>query len=131
MNPEIKKAWVDALRSGNYKQGDDEVLREEHADGPAYCCLGVLAELNGRLELSSEDRDTWILTGTDGFHESEFTMDTMEDFNLTHEACHHLMAMNDGRLCRSPGTSEGDIGYYPSVERKSFEEIADWIEERL
>ena len=40
MNPEIKKKWVDALRSGNYGQ-DKEHLRT--TDG--FCCLGVLCDL--------------------------------------------------------------------------------------
>lgn len=41
MNQEIKKLWVDALRSGRYEQGVG-VLRDR-AD--KYCCLGVLCEL--------------------------------------------------------------------------------------
>lgn len=37
------KKWTEALRSGIYKQGSDYL----HNDG-AYCCLGVLCELQGR-----------------------------------------------------------------------------------
>lgn len=41
MNPEIKKRWTDALRSGKYEQGSSRLnLKDEQ-----YCCLGVLCEL--------------------------------------------------------------------------------------
>lgn len=42
MNEEIKKRWVAALRSGEYKQGQ-MVLHNVCND--SYCCLGVLCEL--------------------------------------------------------------------------------------
>lgn len=42
MNPQVKKKWIDALRSGHYKQGF-EVLRYE--EDKTYCCLGVLSDL--------------------------------------------------------------------------------------
>lgn len=41
MNPQIKKRWVDALRSGNYKQ-TTSVLRNKDE---GFCCLGVLCDL--------------------------------------------------------------------------------------
>lgn len=40
LNPEVKKLWVDALRSGDYKQGNGKLL----LDGK-YCCIGVLCDL--------------------------------------------------------------------------------------
>lgn len=39
MNKDLKKLWVEALRSGKYKQTKG---RLQSADGNAYCCLGVL-----------------------------------------------------------------------------------------
>lgn len=41
LKPEVKTAWLDALRSGEYTEGVG-VLRD--AEG-AYCCLGVRCEL--------------------------------------------------------------------------------------
>lgn len=41
MNPEVKQLWLDALRSGEYKQGRN-VLRDKNDN---YCCLGVLTDL--------------------------------------------------------------------------------------
>ena len=44
MKPEIKKLWVDALRSGDYIQGRGG-LRGECND---FCCLGVLCDLHAK-----------------------------------------------------------------------------------
>lgn len=44
MNKEIKKLWVEALRSKKYKQGTGflcEITQKENL----YCCLGVLCEI--------------------------------------------------------------------------------------
>jgi hypothetical protein len=40
MNANVKKLWVDALRSGTYEQGKGALCK-----GGQYCCLGVLCEL--------------------------------------------------------------------------------------
>lgn len=49
MNQEVKQKWVEALRSGKYKQGQGYLRK-----GDNYCCLGVLCDLNGGAE--------WILS---------------------------------------------------------------------
>ena len=47
MNPEWKQKWIDALRSGEYKQGY-KYLRQTEEDGSiSYCCLGVLCDIAG------------------------------------------------------------------------------------
>lgn len=53
MKPEIKKQWVAALRSGEYKQGKS-ALRF----GDEFCCLGVLCDLHAK-----ETGGTWTRTG--------------------------------------------------------------------
>lgn len=40
MKKEIADEWVKALRSGEYKQGKNALLKED-----AYCCLGVLCKI--------------------------------------------------------------------------------------
>ena len=40
MNKEIKAKWIEALKSGKYKQTKG-TLKDEHG----YCCLGVLCEI--------------------------------------------------------------------------------------
>lgn len=40
MNKEIKQRWVEALRSGKYKQGKAALRRKDR-----FCCLGVLCDI--------------------------------------------------------------------------------------
>lgn len=42
MKKKIKKQWIEALRSGIYKQGYEEL---RSGDRSSYCCLGVLCDL--------------------------------------------------------------------------------------
>lgn len=44
MNPEIKQKWVEALRSGRYKQ-EKGALLVQASGGAGYCCMGVLCEI--------------------------------------------------------------------------------------
>lgn len=45
MEPTVKNKWIEALRSGEFKQWHGS-LYDENFDG--YCCLGVLCELHAR-----------------------------------------------------------------------------------
>jgi hypothetical protein len=45
-NTENIRKWVDALRSGEYKQ-TKECLRYNYEEGPRYCCLGVACDISG------------------------------------------------------------------------------------
>lgn len=40
MSPEVKAKWVDALRSGEYEQGQNRLRTKD-----SFCCLGVLCDL--------------------------------------------------------------------------------------
>jgi hypothetical protein len=44
MDQAIKTRWLDALRSGKYKQGTMYLAREWDNE-PSFCCLGVLCDL--------------------------------------------------------------------------------------
>jgi hypothetical protein len=55
MKPEIKKQWVDALRSGKYKQTRG-ALRRDHHGTPGYCCIGVLCEVTKQGEWSQSGK---------------------------------------------------------------------------
>jgi hypothetical protein len=44
MNERIKKLWVEALRSGKYKQGRGKLRNESNE----FCCLGVLCNLHAQ-----------------------------------------------------------------------------------
>lgn len=44
MNSDIKKAWLDALRSGKYQQGNNQLRKGEY-----FCCLGVLCDIHNKM----------------------------------------------------------------------------------
>lgn len=68
VNVENMRAWVAALRSGQYKQGKS-YLRSDKYGGPArvdvkgtdyhYCCLGVACEVWSTLTGEKHDYDTF------------------------------------------------------------------------
>ncbi len=45
MKPEIAKIWVDALRSGEYKQAKGKLATQDLKGNKEFCCLGILCEL--------------------------------------------------------------------------------------
>lgn len=48
MKEEVKKKWVEALRSGEFTQAQGYLRIVEEGSSPRYCCLGVLCELMRR-----------------------------------------------------------------------------------
>lgn len=71
-NKEVIRKWVDALRSGKYKQGKGYLHKDD-----CFCCLGVLcdlAEKEGLISHAVSDR-----TGWDGYQES-ITYEGVWDF---------------------------------------------------
>lgn len=106
MDPVLKTKWLAALRSGEYKQGK-HFLVDHNAENneTTHCCLGVLCEVAGSRRLPS----------VDGYMVN-YVVCTEEladyAFGLTLKIQKYLMSMNDN-------------------QGKSFNEIADWIEENL
>ncbi len=123
MIKEHKEKWVAALRSGKYEQVQ-EVLKCD----TGFCCLGVLLDTydpegwkdspDGHLIHTGNkygERDDYT-EGDESFGEasndSELTKESLEIFGLTNGQQFDLIGMNDSR-------------------GSTFEEIADWIEEKL
>lgn len=50
MNPDAKRAWVAALRSGRYHQGPGR-LRVTRNGRDEFCCLGVLCDLGKHRDI--------------------------------------------------------------------------------
>ena len=49
MKPEVHKAWIDALRSGKYRQTRNSMVRVCYDDGSlSHCCLSVLNDLGSK-----------------------------------------------------------------------------------
>lgn len=101
MDPELKQKWVDALRSGKYKQGEG-LLRDKNDH---YCCLGVLADVMGM---------EWCYIRGRHSVEGSFTTELPSEI-LPLNFQGQLIEMNDGM----------------GVPRRRFKTIAKWIEKNL
>ena len=105
MKPDIKQAWLTALRSGDYQQGQG-YLRQ----GDQYCCLGVLCDLYGKAvgpEWEAADDDVHAMHGT----ESSLPFRVQEWARIASPNPLDLVEMNDNG--------------------STFEELANIIEESL
>ncbi len=85
MNPILKKNWVDALRSGKYKQGMGELYNEL---GNNYCVIGIFNKINNYSNESSVGYDPLkAIIGQDAVDElwgmndiKDKTFDQLADF---------------------------------------------------
>lgn len=125
----IKATWVEALRSGKFKQGQGLLIIEEENDCPSFyhCCLGVLCEVMG-IPRDNDDRteeslvDGFLFTAKPGVqrHMSDLLDgDLLNILGITHNQQDTLTHMNDG--------GADNTGAKPMT----FAEIADWIETNL
>ena len=99
MDKAIKQKWIKALRSGRYKQTTEYLYI-----GGGYCCLGVLARVQGAK-----------LSELDGLSLLE---DSLKKYaaGIRHKSQKTLAEKNDGT-----GSD---------MNSKTFKEIADYIEKR-
>ncbi len=113
MNPEIKKKWLEALRSGEYSQGKSHLKAENF-----YCCLGVLCDLHAK-----EFAQSWQDPNDDGgsiYGESYFGAKNF----LPHEVVKWADLPND-----NPRAGEGAMSLSNYNDHGvSFEDIAGMIE---
>lgn len=115
MKKDIKAQWVAALRSGEYQQGRGQLNFNGH-----YCCLGVLCEIAVKAGVAVKTEDFGLRIGYkhkeydyyDRFSFATPTYGLSQWAALFVEDVAKLSNMND-------------------IKRRSFEEIADWIEENL
>ena len=144
MNTERKAAWVKALRSGEYKQGDAALrMNDDHEEGKyKYCCLGVLCDLaqkekwiegrwsEGGSGFMAEDKRNYSFPPVEvakavygeeiGVTMPSSVFTGMDSFNPLVEAdgyFHRLSELNDIGI-----NNNGPL---------SFNEIADLIEKQL
>lgn len=114
MNADVKKKWLDALRSGKYQQGYGRLRTNEGG----YCCLGVLCDV-----LAPED---WVKTEPDnsGQHWEHKVSRCYLPNSITQQA--------EIPTCR-PGSTLLTEGELATLNDKGcgFEEIAQWIEVNL
>jgi hypothetical protein len=110
MNPQIKQKWVDALRSGEYQQGQ-YCLRTDNG----FCCLGVLCDLYGK-----ENNVEWDLVNDDGNYEFHYQSERLPLFVVEWAGVEN----DNPEICETSLSELNDKG-------STFNEIADLIEEHL
>lgn len=106
MNPAIKHKWVEALRSGEYKQAGGHLKTSDNR----YCCLGVLCEVIDPDSLIWRQYDHAYIdkSGKRMGYPSERTERAA---GITHKTAQHLASLND--------------------RPNNFNKIAAYIEENL
>lgn len=102
-----KKTWVAALRSGAYKQGRG-VLRSKNN---CFCCLGVLADACKVKWHKIENYSEYGFFTRDATSRLYLSPEFLNTIGLSDTHQMTLSAMND--------------------DKKSFDEIADYIEEKI
>src|SRR4051812_46870410 len=112
MKSEIKKKWVAALKSGEYKQGRLHLKKDN-----TYCCLGVLCDIH-RKECSTG----WIQQRT---YMGSFLTYLGERYVLPLEVAN--WAGLEGSNPLIPG--HNFLASLNDIDSLNFEQIADLIEE--
>lgn len=120
MTESIKTKWIKALRSGKYTQGQGSLKSSDDPKTATFCCLGVLADIQGCNWYGSDLAITFDYDGNE-YHANREVSCLPEGFLSPHyETCEFLANKNDGTI-----TSDG------SVDEWDFETISNWIEENL
>ena len=136
MNPEVKEKWLEALRSGKYKQGRNVLCSVNENGDRTYCCLGVLSEIavqEGFAQSVVEDNairyDCELKNGSD----------LGEKFTLTRRLADWagLERINPPININGEVNEDGDVLCYTmslaelNDAGRSFNEIAQLIEDQL
>lgn len=128
MNPEVKAKWLEALRSGEYKQAR-HTLRSCNG---GFCCLGVLSdvyrkEVGGSWEWAYDDDTAYSIVNKNQDDYATVELPNCIKHWAEVDACNpqvHLKNLNDD----NPGfISLAEL----NDEGKTFNEIADLIEKQL
>lgn len=113
MKPEIKAKWVQALRSGEYKQGNFYLRRNDE-----FCCLGVLCDIALKDGLTLEvkkDPDNGV------YH-----------YNESSGLLPHIVLQWSGLDIRNPKIDEEmNLVVLNDDSKMGFSQIADKIEKQL
>lgn len=137
MEKQFLDNWLEALRSGDYEQGEEYLF-----DGERYCCLGVACTLNG----VDEDLMLGGMYGLPGnISEPDLPLSVYQNFCETSNQkalCNIVAALNDGSSIYICTENEKEVytSTLPNDSYKkfnkdfnsySFKEIADWLEQNV
>lgn len=116
MNEEVKTLWLEALRSGEYTQGEFRLKTDLAAGEVQFCCLGVLCEIAVKEGVISKYNGERGGTPDKVAKWAGLPLSRTGRKNVQQE----LAKKNDG------------VYSWPVWEgQHNFEELAHWIEENL
>jgi len=124
MNSKIKKLWLKALRSGKYEQGRGQLKTEEDK----FCCLGILCDIHSKETKTEWDR------AFDGYdeptylgHDDVLPQEVLDWAELDDDN----PMVKDGNRKQHPLATFNDGDKYEEVNKRTFKQIANYIEKSL
>ena len=106
MNQEAKQKWIEALRSGKYKQGQSCLKNTDNA----YCCLGVLVhvfEAYHGLKFDQKINDSYNAVEFGSFCSKSVPPELVIDWlGITPKHQTLLMNLNDKHGCSFAGIAD-------------------------
>lgn len=119
---DLGRQWIEALRSGEYKQGQKFLSREVKGEWE-HCCLGVLCQVAGLGYTLNTDEEL--------FRYLDYTMDNDgPSWNcvVDNRKFKELLELHPKV---SPSGITGELMKRNDTLGQSFDEIADYLEEIL
>ena len=116
LKPEVKAAWVAALRSGRYKQGQKFLFDN---DTQSYCCLGVNCLILGQQLVTHNEGGLTSPLGLPRVHQAATWWEVDPQIELI-----------DSPRVKYKGRWKGLVDLNDDVGL-TFEQIADLIEAQL
>ncbi len=137
LKPEVKEAWVTALRSGEYRQGQGRLRGGLIHD--CYCCLGVLVDLMVRKEVDGQVEVAWSHPARDATYRLSSpatvsvigTIPTRIAEGLISDDVARLIWEGEPRHHATWTDYQSRLTDMNDMQKKNFSEIADWIEATL
>jgi hypothetical protein len=127
MLPEIKKLWLDALRSGEYKQNIGSLRQVENGQ-ECFCALGVLCEIALKHGVEGfhhgPDRGYYVGRTADGNYENHALPKPVREWAGDNAMPYIVLAVD------SEGKSVKEVSIAKLNDRceLTFSEIADMLE---
>jgi hypothetical protein len=128
LDPEVKRLFLDALRSGEYEQGRLKLRTFDNK----YCCLGVLTDLAVKAGVVRwiESEYGWgieeaLPNGTSHVNTTDLSDKVMRWAGLEVETC------RSGNIFTGTNYQEDNLMHFNDQEDFNFAQIADVVEENV
>lgn len=127
MNQEVKRKWVEALRSGKYEQGVFN-LKSKIKSKTQYCCLGVLCDI-----YLKEHNKRWSKKFKNFADKKSFGIKDNYDGDFGYNTSHLPNNVMEwaGLDSHDPKVSGKHLTVWNDEGVKDFEDIANMIEKEL